>query len=151
MVPPVSAFDGNARNYAASYSPLLTPVHGEIERVDAFPIAKPLQSLGMAQRAHCVVITGGPMLIHRQPGRLEILRVSLIVLGAIGQLDKVGRDNRRARLRMSVTAGEMSPKRNVERLRNGGRVTRLSRLDRASEIFGPRLAGGARGSAICCC
>src|SRR5258705_9309097 len=49
------------------------------------------------------------------------------------------------------TASEMSPKRNVERVRNGGRVTRSTRLDRASEIFVPRLAGGARGSVICWC
>jgi hypothetical protein len=49
------------------------------------------------------------------------------------------------------TASKMSPKSNMERVRNGGHVTRSTRLDRASEIFGLRLAGCARGCVICCC
>src|SRR5215208_5784877 len=69
-------------------SALFSPVHGKIERADAFLVAGPLQGLGMAQRAHRIVITGAPMLFHGQPGKLVIFRVPLIVPGAIDQLDE---------------------------------------------------------------
>ena len=67
---------------------LFPPVHGKIERADPFLIAGPLQRLGMAKRAHRVVIAGAPMLLHGQPRELVVLRVALIVSGAVDQLDE---------------------------------------------------------------
>jgi hypothetical protein len=46
---------------------LFPPIHGKIERGDPLLIAGPLEHLGMAQRAHRIVIAGAPMLLHGQP------------------------------------------------------------------------------------
>ena len=67
---------------------LFPPVHGKIERGEPLLIAGPLERLGMAQRAHRIVIAGAPMLLHGQPGKLVILGVALIVLRAVDQMDQ---------------------------------------------------------------
>ena len=68
---------------------LFAPVNGKIERADAFLIAGPLQGLWMAKRAYRIVITGAPMLLHRQPRELVVLRVPLMLLGAVDELDEI--------------------------------------------------------------
>src|SRR5262245_43300783 len=49
---------------SSGFSALFPPVYGKIKRADAVLIAGPLQRLRMAQRAHCVLIAGAPMLLH---------------------------------------------------------------------------------------
>ena len=44
---------------------------------------------GMAERAHRIVVARSPMLLHCPPGKLVILRVALVILGAIDQLNDV--------------------------------------------------------------
>ena len=43
----------------------------------------------MPQRADCVVIARPPMVLHRQPGKLVVFRVTLVILGPVDQVDDV--------------------------------------------------------------
>jgi hypothetical protein len=43
----------------------------------------------MAERAHRIVITGAPMILHRQARKLVVLRVAFVVLRPIDQMDDV--------------------------------------------------------------
>ena len=61
----------------------------KIEGGDAVRPGRALQHLGVAQRAHGVVVAGAPMILHRQAGKLVVLRVAFVVLRAIDQVHDV--------------------------------------------------------------
>src|SRR4051812_44337677 len=61
----------------------------EIEREDAVKACGASKNLGMAQRADRVVISCAPMILHRQPGKLVVFRVTFVVLRPVDQLDDV--------------------------------------------------------------
>ena len=50
---------------------------GKVEDGDLVAVAGAPEHLGMAQRAHGVVVARTPMFRHRQPGELIVLRVAL--------------------------------------------------------------------------
>src|SRR5262249_44092460 len=74
-------------SYALVWSLSTVPV--EIEDEDPVTATRPLEHFGMSQRAHCVVITGTPMVPHGQPRELVIFRLALVVLRAVNQVDDV--------------------------------------------------------------
>src|SRR6516225_5992428 len=61
----------------------------EIEREDPVRAVRALQYLGMAERAHRVIVARSPMLLHSPPREFVVLSVALVILGAIDQLDQV--------------------------------------------------------------
>ena len=58
-------------------------------RCEHLRAGRALQHLGMAQRAHGVVVAGAPVLLHGPAGELVILATALVALRAIDQLDDV--------------------------------------------------------------
>src|ERR1700733_11391815 len=68
---------------------LLAAIAEEVEGEDAFAIGGALQHLWMAQRANGVVKAGLPMLLHTGARKVVILRMALVVLGAIDQVHNV--------------------------------------------------------------
>ena len=67
-----------------------------------------LERLGMAERAHGIVVAGAPMLLHGQPGKLVILRVAFVVPSSFfgeTQMVDFARVSRRSRVRYWVRSG----------------------------------------------
>jgi hypothetical protein len=61
----------------------------EIEREDAVKACGASKNLVMAQRAQCIVISRAPMVLHREPGKLIVFRVTFIVPSPVDQVDDV--------------------------------------------------------------
>src|SRR6516162_4564358 len=68
---------------------LVASVNSKIEGEDAIHSDRPLQYLGMPQRAHRIVVAGAPMLLHCAPREFKVLRRSFVIAGVIDQLDQV--------------------------------------------------------------
>src|SRR6516225_7005310 len=66
-----------------SFAAVMCKVEGE----NPFEVGRPFQHLGMPQRAHGILVAGAPMLLHRQARELVVLRVALVMLRAIDQMD----------------------------------------------------------------
>src|SRR6516164_2536315 len=64
-------------------------VTGKVEDGDLLAVASALQHLGMAQRAHGVVVAGTPMLRHGQPGELIVFRVTFEASRSIDEVHEV--------------------------------------------------------------
>src|SRR4051812_47224055 len=66
---------------------LFAAVFSKIKGLDAFDGCWALQHRWVAQRAHGIVITGAPVLVHREARELVILCVDLEMLRAVDQVD----------------------------------------------------------------
>src|ERR1700732_3271929 len=64
-------------------------VMGKVEGRELLAVASALEHLGMAQRAHRVVVAGTPMLRHGQAGELIVFRVAFIASRAIDEVHEV--------------------------------------------------------------
>src|SRR6185503_886873 len=67
----------------------LAAVLGQIEGENAFEALRTLQNLRVTQCAPSIVVTGAPMLLHAEAREVVVLRMTLIVLGAVDQLNDV--------------------------------------------------------------
>src|SRR6187397_903079 len=67
----------------------LATVALKIEREHAVKACGASKNLGMAQRADGVMVARAPMVLHRQPGKLVVFRVTFVVLRPVDQLDDV--------------------------------------------------------------
>src|SRR6202043_2862467 len=72
-----------------SVSRLFAPVDSKIERKETFVVVGALENVGVAQCAASVVVAGAPMLFHTEPRELVILGVTLVVPGAVYELNDV--------------------------------------------------------------
>jgi hypothetical protein len=72
------------QSQALSFTAVLRKVEGE----DALEVFGTLEYFGMSEGARCVVVAG-TMILHAGARELVILRVSLISLGPVDQLNKV--------------------------------------------------------------
>src|SRR6267378_4749147 len=61
----------------------------EIESHDALDVVRPCKHLGMAQGADRIVVPCLPVVLHAEAREFVVLRVPLVLLGAIDELDKV--------------------------------------------------------------
>src|SRR6267378_4342608 len=61
----------------------------EIESHDALEVVRPCKHLGMAQGADRIVVPCLPVVLHAEAREFVVLRVPLVLLGAIDELDKV--------------------------------------------------------------
>src|SRR3984893_16348190 len=77
------------RRVSSIGSPLFPAVDSEIEGKDAVRTLRALQHLRMAQSANRVVVARPPMFFHRPAREFVVLGGSLVVLGAIDQLDQI--------------------------------------------------------------
>ena len=68
---------------------LFATVTFEIEREDAIQAGGASKNFGMAKRAEGIVISRAPMVLHRQPRKLVVLRVAFVVLCPVDQVDDV--------------------------------------------------------------
>ena len=62
---------------------------GEVEGEHTFQMARPLKHLLMPQRAHRVVVSSAPVILHREPRELVVLRVALVMLRAVDEVHDV--------------------------------------------------------------
>src|SRR5690348_7839104 len=60
---------------------------GDIEREHAVGAGRPLQDFGMPQRTDRIRAAGAPMIFHAPRRKFEILRIPLVVLRAVNELD----------------------------------------------------------------
>src|ERR1700728_199237 len=67
----------------------LPSVLREIEGQDALEIVRPFEDLGVTERAHRVVIACAAVVLHAEARELVILRVSLVLLGVVDELDEI--------------------------------------------------------------
>src|ERR1700722_12691584 len=74
---------------AANMSSLFAAVTREIEGEDAFAVGGALEDFRMAQGANGVVIAGTPVLLHAGAREVVVLRVALVIPGAIDQVHDV--------------------------------------------------------------
>src|SRR5207248_3467937 len=72
---------------ASTGLPTIAP--SKVERAHAFEPVRKLEHLGIAKRAHGVVIAALPVLLHGAAGEFEILGDAFVLLGAIDQLHDV--------------------------------------------------------------
>src|SRR5690606_1230601 len=82
MRPSVS---GDARSHPVSFAAGL----GEIEGEHAFQMARPFERLFMPKRAHRVVVSGAPVILHREARELVVLRMALVVPRAVDEVHDV--------------------------------------------------------------
>src|SRR5580704_8797288 len=68
---------------------LFTAILGQIEGEDAFVIRRALEHFRMAQGANGIVIAGAPVLLHAGAREVVILRMALVVPGAVDQVHDV--------------------------------------------------------------
>src|SRR5271170_6735063 len=68
---------------------LFAAVVEQVEGADAFVICRPLKHFWRAQGANGVVIASAPMLLHAGAREVVILRMTLVVLGAVNQVNDV--------------------------------------------------------------
>jgi hypothetical protein len=89
--PPVPDFPFRAFLGPSLFSALISfaTVAFQIEREDAVKACGASKNLGMAQRAQCIVISRAPMVLHREPGKLIVFRVTFILPGPVDQVDDV--------------------------------------------------------------
>src|SRR5262245_40728984 len=79
------SFLDDARSRLVSFAASLGKVEGE----HTFEMARPLKHLFMPQRAHRVVVSSAPVLLHRETRELVVLRVALVVLRAVDEVHDV--------------------------------------------------------------
>src|SRR5580704_8512860 len=81
---------GRSGEREASIKPFLfAVVVGEVEGEDAFMMSGALKHFRMAQRANGVAIAGAPVLLHAGARKIVVLRLALVVLGAVDQVHDV--------------------------------------------------------------
>src|SRR5579862_9052401 len=64
-------------------------VISDVEGEDAFAVPWQLKHLLMAKRARRVVVSGPPMVLHRQPRELVVLGLVLVILRPVDKLDDI--------------------------------------------------------------
>src|SRR5258708_40305790 len=79
----------SGRGEALPKSLLFAAVGGEVEGEHALVIRGALKAFRMAQRANGVVIASPPVLLHPGARKVVILRMALVVLGAVDQVPDV--------------------------------------------------------------
>src|SRR5215831_10159476 len=80
---PLSCTD--ARSRPVSFAASLREIEGE----HTFQMARPLKHLLMPQRAHRVVVSGAPVILHREPRELVVLRVAFVMLRAVDEVHDI--------------------------------------------------------------
>src|SRR5580692_1710274 len=68
---------------------LCTAVVGEVEGEDAFAIRGAFKNFRMAERANGIMMTGAPVLPHAGAREVVILRMALVVSGAVDEVHDV--------------------------------------------------------------
>src|SRR4029077_1866048 len=64
----------------------ITRTDAEVEGCNAAEIRRALQRFRVAQRAHCVVVAGLPVVLHAGSGKLVVLGLLFVVLGPVDQM-----------------------------------------------------------------
>src|SRR3977135_2062230 len=62
---------------------------GEVEGEHTFQMARPLKHLLMPQRAHRVVVSSAPVILHRETRELVVLRLAFVVPRAVDEVHDV--------------------------------------------------------------
>src|ERR1700730_13828530 len=88
---PASRLHSRAFNFSCDWNDrlgLFATILLKIERGDAVRTGRAGQHLGMTKGAQRIVITGAPMILHREAGKLVVLGVAFVVPRAIDQVDE---------------------------------------------------------------